>query len=246
MALDKINPTGALTAAQNDMPTCSTRSRSVTSRNAEALPKHWISALFRKFQARYGHKWVSAMEGIEEAAVAEWAEVLAGLSGEQIAKGLATWREDWPPSAPEFERACGMTAEELGAPGVQQSLAIVCGPSGDKTMQARWLHPVVFHAARDPDLDLYALRRMPTAQAMKAWGSIYERYVSRLAGGEQFEFPQERALEDRSRKAVTPEERAASRVYGMSMVGLIRDEMRRVQSVAVTNWQRAHGMKAYV
>lgn len=70
------------------------------------LPKHWISALFKKWQARYGHKWVSAIDGIEELAVNEWAQVLEGITGEQIAYGLELWEESWPPSAPEFKAAC--------------------------------------------------------------------------------------------------------------------------------------------
>jgi hypothetical protein len=70
------------------------------------LPKSWVSGIFRKFQARYTHKWVSAMDGIEEIAVDEWAIGLAGLTSEQIADGLARWQEPWPPSLPEFRHAC--------------------------------------------------------------------------------------------------------------------------------------------
>lgn len=70
------------------------------------IPRHWISALFKKWQARYGHKWVSAIDGIEELAVDEWGQVLDGVTGEQIAHGLEIWDESWPPSAPEFKTAC--------------------------------------------------------------------------------------------------------------------------------------------
>lgn len=36
----------------------------------------------------------------------EWAEILGGLTGEQIKHGLGVWRQDWPPSADEFKSAC--------------------------------------------------------------------------------------------------------------------------------------------
>jgi len=72
----------------------------------EALPNHWISALFKKFQARYGHKWTSAIEGIEETAVNEWSVGLSGVTGDEIRKGLEVWTESWPPSLPEFKVAC--------------------------------------------------------------------------------------------------------------------------------------------
>ena len=38
--------------------------------------------------------------------MAEWSHGLAGLTGEQIRRGLDTWQEAWPPSLPEFRRAC--------------------------------------------------------------------------------------------------------------------------------------------
>lgn len=38
--------------------------------------------------------------------MAEWANGLAGMTGEQIRCGLDTWGEPWPPSLPEFRKAC--------------------------------------------------------------------------------------------------------------------------------------------
>lgn len=71
-----------------------------------ALPKSWISALFLRFQGRYGFKWLGGIEGIENEAVTEWSEQLAGLTGEQIKKGLTDWNGDWPPSSEEFKKCC--------------------------------------------------------------------------------------------------------------------------------------------
>lgn len=74
--------------------------------DGQAIRPAWTTQLFKKFQARYGHKWVSAIQGIEELAVTEWSEQLAGLTGDQIKHGLDTWTEDWPPCAPEFRKCC--------------------------------------------------------------------------------------------------------------------------------------------
>lgn len=70
------------------------------------MPIQWVSALFSKFQVRYGHKWVSVIEGIEETAVTEWSQGLAGLTGEQIKFGLDNLTDEWPPSLPAFRAAC--------------------------------------------------------------------------------------------------------------------------------------------
>lgn len=67
-----------------------------------------IARLFARLQARYGHKWTSQIPNAEmvRLAAAEWADGLAGLTNEQIAEGLAEWDGDWPPSLPEFRKAC--------------------------------------------------------------------------------------------------------------------------------------------
>lgn len=38
--------------------------------------------------------------------MAEWAKGLEGLTGEQIRQGLEAWDAAWPPSLPEFRKAC--------------------------------------------------------------------------------------------------------------------------------------------
>jgi len=59
---------------------------------------------------------VSALENGLAMFETEWAEGLAGLSGDDIRCGIAWVRDnsDWPPSISEFRSACqaGMTAEQ--------------------------------------------------------------------------------------------------------------------------------------
>jgi len=66
----------------------------------------WVLAIFKKLQARYLHKWTSAIEGIEEEVMSEWSQVLSGLTGEQVKRGLDSWDSEWPPTANEFKNVC--------------------------------------------------------------------------------------------------------------------------------------------
>ena len=87
--------------AQNGSPTNSTRLQ------LPQMPRKWVAALFKRFQARWLAKWTSSIEGIEEIAVREWAEGLATLTPEHIRRGLAeTVGDEWPPSMGEFRKAC--------------------------------------------------------------------------------------------------------------------------------------------
>lgn len=54
----------------------------------------------------YGHKWVSQIDGLEEIAVSEWSQGLAGLTGDDIKRGLNNLTDEWPPSLPAFRAAC--------------------------------------------------------------------------------------------------------------------------------------------
>lgn len=81
----------------------------------KGLPETWVLAIVKKFQARYLHKWASAVEGIEESVVSEWGEVLKGLNGNQIKVGLDNLPSAWPPSAGEFRDLClGKGLNEFG------------------------------------------------------------------------------------------------------------------------------------
>ena len=78
-------------AGRNESATHSTKSPERIS-SATGLPIHWTSAILKKLQARYGHRWTAAIDGIEHCVVTEWSRGLAGLTGEQIKRGLYDWR----------------------------------------------------------------------------------------------------------------------------------------------------------
>jgi len=79
-----------------------------------ALPENWVRALFAKLAVRYGHKWTAQWdgEGIMRLALDEWGRGLAGLTAEDMRRGLDSWNGDWPPSLPEFRKACQKQKEE--------------------------------------------------------------------------------------------------------------------------------------
>lgn len=72
----------------------------------EKLSDVWVLALFKKFQARYLLKWTSAIQGIEGAAMKEWGQILAGLDGDDIKRGLDKMNSEWTPTAYEFRELC--------------------------------------------------------------------------------------------------------------------------------------------
>lgn len=73
-----------------------------------------IRRLIARLGAEFGHKFTSAMPTAEarEAAVAVWAERLAGLSNDELRRGVdalssyARRNDGWPPGASEFRELC--------------------------------------------------------------------------------------------------------------------------------------------
>lgn len=95
-----IGKTGSLTISSSG-PT------KTTTASPTQIPRAWIAALFAKLAARYGHKWVTSFPPeLQKAMMAEWRDGLAGLTADQMRRGLDTWDCDWPPCLPEFRRAC--------------------------------------------------------------------------------------------------------------------------------------------
>jgi len=72
------------------------------------LPKSQVIGIFSKLQARYTHKWNSAIDDDEiyELALVDWQEELAGLTSGQITYGLANLPKSWPPTSGEFKDLC--------------------------------------------------------------------------------------------------------------------------------------------
>lgn len=102
-----------LAAVPSALATDSTTSHETTSRET-GFPTAWVSALFKRFQAIYGQRFTSRIDGIEQLAVKEWVIALDGITSEQIKAGLEKCvtrklepgQEDWPPTPAEFRALC--------------------------------------------------------------------------------------------------------------------------------------------
>lgn len=200
-----------------------------------------MSALFKKFQALYGHKWMAAIDGIEKLAVDEWARELAGLSGDAIRAGLDAWDSDWPPSAPEFARLC--RDRVCGAPDATEAWRTICNARGKPgTLQDRYRHPLVLAAATHIDCDVFAWSQLPEREGLQRFRPIYDRLMQRMAAGETFDWPKDRgAIEDRKGKAVTPCEKAEARYRAKRSVRAMKAKV--AGTSPISDWQRVHGMR---
>ena len=80
------------------------------------LPMLWVDSIFKKMHGIYLNKWTSQFHTEQDVDIArgEWAEGLAGMSGDQIKKALDKCRKEfvWAPSIAEF-RSAGMGGSSL-------------------------------------------------------------------------------------------------------------------------------------
>ncbi len=87
-------------------------SKTITSTNSQEpkprLSEDRVKRLFALMQANYGTRWVN-QTGTGNAlklSVQVWAEKLAGLEDKQIARGLQSLPEDFPPTPAKFYSLC--------------------------------------------------------------------------------------------------------------------------------------------
>jgi hypothetical protein len=98
------------------------------------LPPKWGAEIFAKLQARYGHKMSSSYPAgkVLDLAIEEWCKALAGFGGEEIKRGLESWKGDWPPSLIEFKQSCRPKANASHAD--QTGCAKLPRPASDKNL----------------------------------------------------------------------------------------------------------------
>ena len=111
-----------------------------------------LDNLWLKMTELYGDRWTGSF-GVSADQSHAWAAALGGLTGQQIAVGLAALvasDEKWPPSAPEFRSLCeNRDPAGYGLPCDAQAYQEACRrahPVGGP-IDAPWSHPAVCHAA---------------------------------------------------------------------------------------------------
>lgn len=130
----------------------------------------------------FGSKWTS--QHGETDAGGTWAKGLAGLTGADVARGMAILVNsgaDWPPALPEFKAMCVPGPEQVGAPAVDDAYREACR-NAHPAASRRWSHVVVFHAAIETGLPLLLVGGADRSRTR--FEREYSRAIKRFIDGE--------------------------------------------------------------
>ncbi len=136
-----------------------------------------IHELFARLSAMYSNRWASAFpsQASIDAWSETWADALAeeGITPHMAAEGVRTCRRrhDWPPSLPEFLKACRPPIDYEAA----FEEAVVQMRARD-TGDDKWTHPAIYWAALD--FGPWELRQASWATAKTKWARILDRFLA--------------------------------------------------------------------
>lgn len=118
-----------------------------TTSTPEPLPTKWVERIFAELGALYGSKFVDQWGSQDPATLkAFWAQKLAGLSGDELRRGLtACEQRDWPPTLPEFLKLCRPPMNHTALWYEAQ----VAAKEREAGQVGTWSAPWVFHAYRE-------------------------------------------------------------------------------------------------
>jgi hypothetical protein len=176
------------------MPTSSTST-------PNALPDAWIERLFNRMEDRYGSLWAERYGAFPRARVMRtWAEDLADMSRDELARGVAACRDrKYPPTLPEFRELCrpSIDYEQAFLEAVEQMRKRATG-------EDVWSTPAVYWAATKLAGDLQA---HPYASLKGRWQAALDEAVQSVRTGKlPAEVPKRRdALPAPGRSIVPPE-----------------------------------------
>jgi len=166
-----------------------------SSTSTEALPEGLASNLWKSFAQMFGAARLERELGATAPEL--WRRGLAGLSGEDLARGLRRLVHGgavFLPTLGEFRTMCQPTPEELGLPSEAEAYQAACS--------ANWrLHPAVWHAAKA--VGVYALRHDAEVKTRPAFAKAWAMVVDQVRAGAAFDLPEQDAprLEDKRTKA---------------------------------------------
>jgi hypothetical protein len=143
-----------------------------------------LDNLWLKMTEMYGHRWTGSF-GVSADQSHAWAATLGGLTGAQIANGLAALvarGDEWPPSAPDFRNLCaGSSPEALGLPEMDRAYREACR-NAHPAAEPHWSHVAVHHAACEAGF--YELRTLPEEKSRRLFERAYAITVRMLLAGE--------------------------------------------------------------
>ena len=121
-----------------------------------ALPKKVVEWLFDRMLSKWGKQFVDRWAIIDaDKLLLDWAKALHGLTELEFRRGVAKLDTfDWPPSQPEFLKACRPEVNPLTA----YYEAIEGSRSRERGEVGTWSHPAIFWASvRVSTFDLLSL-----------------------------------------------------------------------------------------
>lgn len=170
----------------------------------------------------YGHKWTS-VHGVSDAD-GLWSKALAGLSGQDIARGMQACLEqklEWPPSAPQFCGMCQALPADYGLPDEQKAYSEACRNAHPSMAGiTKWSHNAVYHAA--VETGFYNLNTLAQAASRKLFDRNYTIAMRMVMAGEQLK-AMPLALPETVSARTTPE-------VGKAALADIRGKLRSAQT----------------
>jgi hypothetical protein len=136
-----------------------------SSAEAQPLRPDWVKALFGKLSARYGTLFADRYAGVpQDVLIAEWGAELAGLSGDDIRRGLDGCRDlRFPPTLPEFLALCRPPIE----PHTAFMEAMRNMRERDLGRNPAWSHPAIYWAA--VEVTHYDMRQSTYSAIRSRW-----------------------------------------------------------------------------
>jgi hypothetical protein len=143
--------------------------------------------LWTRMEEIYPHRWVSKLGEPGSSAFETWRQGLAGITPEQLRRGLQQClqrRDGWPPTLPEFRGLCRGSPQSLELPTLEEAFRMASQQRPD------WhrLHPIVFHARQA--VGAYELIHQPTAHTWSRFRTVYEDLVEQALQGVPFTYPE--------------------------------------------------------
>lgn len=177
-----------------------------------AMPQRWIQKLFNEMLMAYGKKFTDQWQGADATELQKhWALKLAGLSGEELKRGVGKLdAREWPPTLPEFIKLCRPEVD----PFVIYCEAVAGVAARNRGEVGKWSHPAVYWASVGMAFDLGS---QTYAQIRVRWETALAEQMSR---GEWPEIPQPVLALNAPGKSVLSKEKAAEMIQELGAVGI--------------------------
>lgn len=157
------------------------KANATSPQKSSALPESWVARIFERMEDRYGDQWAAKYGAFPRSRVMRsWAEDLADLSGNELARGIAACRDHkFPPNIAEFRALCRPPIDYQDA-----LLEAVEQMARRESGRDRWRHPAIFWAAAK--IGSYDLSRKTLKELDTEWRKAFS---DQLAAGQWAEIP---------------------------------------------------------